>query len=492
MSALLNWILEHENNFRKARLPSLYSDFSVQKVTNPDGFAANVAAWQTALSHALKAGAIESTNGSNDVLVLQTNENLIRELENPQFGRPLGLSLVLDDAVQKGIMIPIQDFKNSQTSIYSTRWIPSPWQVFNWGLRQIGFGHAYSGQKLQVGSLVIIANVEDIAAKVLSEMQKRSSGLTDRVMAVESFKEDLTKILGLRSVSTTDLSVLLKYLQRDKAAISYDDKVNPSFQGIIMSDIDEPLQTIKFKAPSSTKPEPLTTQDATIASLKLLISNLSIQCAALSDKVTSLSSTARQAVKNGNRVSAQQALRSRKLAESTFSQRSATLHQLEEVYSNIEQAVDQVEVISVMEASASTLKGLNKQIGGVERVEDIIEDLRVEMGKVDEIGHVINEPLTDQAVIDEDELDNELEAMEKEQKDQERNQEEAREAEAMKERLEEAGRVPTDMEKFTRISTESAEQDMDKAANRLSGMSLDEEKESKPEGPDDRIAENTT
>lgn len=474
MSALLNWILEHENNFRKARLPSLYSDFSVQKVTNPDGFAANVAAWQTALSHALKAGAIESTNGSNDVLVLQTNENLIRELENPQFGRPLGLSLVLDDAVQKGIMIPIQDFKNSQTSIYSTRWIPSPWQVFNWGLRQIGFGHAYSGQKLQVGSLVIIANVEDIAAKVLSEMQKRSSGLTDRVMAVESFKEDLTKILGLRSVSTTDLSVLLKYLQRDKAAISYDDK------------------TIKFKAPSSTKPEPLTTQDATIASLKLLISNLSIQCAALSDKVTSLSSTARQAVKNGNRVSAQQALRSRKLAESTFSQRSATLHQLEEVYSNIEQAVDQVEVISVMEASASTLKGLNKQIGGVERVEDIIEDLRVEMGKVDEIGHVINEPLTDQAVIDEDELDNELEAMEKEQKDQERNQEEAREAEAMKERLEEAGRVPTDMEKFTRISTESAEQDMDKAANRLSGMSLDEEKESKPEGPDDRIAENAT
>ena len=86
----------------RARLPSLYSDFSVQKSANPDGFAANVSAWQSALSHAARAGVIQSTSGLNDLLVLQTSEQLIRDLESPQFGRPLGLSLVLVSVTLEG------------------------------------------------------------------------------------------------------------------------------------------------------------------------------------------------------------------------------------------------------------------------------------------------------------------------------------------------------------------------------------------------------
>ena len=122
-------------------------------------------------------------------------------------------------------MIPQQDFIGSSNSIYSKSWIPSPWQIITWGLRQIGLGHAYSGQKLKVGSLTIVSNVEDVAGKVLAEMQKRSSALTDRVMSIDSFREDVAKIINLQSISMTDLSTLLKYLQRDKGVISYDEKV---------------------------------------------------------------------------------------------------------------------------------------------------------------------------------------------------------------------------------------------------------------------------
>lgn len=122
-------------------------------------------------------------------------------------------------------MIQLHDFNTSPTSIYHKSWIPSPWQVLNWGLRQVGLGHVYSGQKLRSGSLVLVANVEDVAAKVLAEMQKKSSGLTDRVMAIESFQEDVVKMLGIPSISMTDLTTLLKYLHRDKDVISYDEKV---------------------------------------------------------------------------------------------------------------------------------------------------------------------------------------------------------------------------------------------------------------------------
>lgn len=185
-------------------------------------------------------------------------------------------------------------------------------------------------------------------------------------------------------------------------------------------------------------PEPLTEQDTTIASLKLLISNLTPQCSTLSDRISTLSTTAREAVKSSNRHAAQSALRSRKVAETTYNQRSSTLHQLEEVYANLERAVDQVEIVRVMESSATALRSLDKQIGGVERVEDIVEDLRAEMGKVDEVTGVIQEPLSEQAALDEGELDDELEALEKEEKDKiAEKQKEEKERVAKKEREEE-------------------------------------------------------
>ena len=151
-----------------------------------------------------------------------------------------------DDAVQKGAMIPLQDFAASPTSIYSKSWLPSPWHIINWGLRQIGLGNVYSGQKVKVGNLVMVANVEDVASKIVAEMQKRGSGLTDRVMALESFQKESNTILGVDNISSTDLSTLLRYLQRDKAVISYDGKVcAPTvFRRPILTLADHQIQVI--------------------------------------------------------------------------------------------------------------------------------------------------------------------------------------------------------------------------------------------------------
>jgi charged multivesicular body protein 7 len=84
-------------------------------------------------------------------------------------------------------------------------------------------------------------------------------------------------------------------------------------------------------------------------------------------------------------------------------QRSDTLHQLEEVFIRIEQAVDQVEIVKVMDASASVMKDLNKKIGGIEGVENVVERLQAEMGEVDEVGKVLEEPLNGGVVVDEGE-----------------------------------------------------------------------------------------
>lgn len=80
----------------RARLPSLYSDFSTQKQTNPDGYFVNVEAWQKALAHAALAGKICSSPSTHgDILVLTANNALVSDLESKEFGCPVALSCVI-------------------------------------------------------------------------------------------------------------------------------------------------------------------------------------------------------------------------------------------------------------------------------------------------------------------------------------------------------------------------------------------------------------
>jgi charged multivesicular body protein 7 len=176
-------------------------------------------------------------------------------------------------------------------------------------------------------------------------------------------------------------------------------------------------QTIKFRPADGTPPE-ITQQDTTIASIRTLMSTVSRQVEALEEKTISLTSTAKAALNNKNRISALSAVRSKKLVEHNLKQRLDTLAQLEQVYSKIEQAADQVEYVKVMEASTGVLRGLNTQVGDAEKVEDVVDDLREEMSKVDEVGQVMNEA---GPAIDDGEIDEELEGLEA--KEQEKREE---------------------------------------------------------------------
>lgn len=102
----------HNHISPRNRLPSLYSDFALQKKTNPDGYAINVAAWEQALNHAAKRGYTSSRgvrvrSGSTssqknsasrrkktDHLILRTDESLLRDLELSDLGRPVALGAV--------------------------------------------------------------------------------------------------------------------------------------------------------------------------------------------------------------------------------------------------------------------------------------------------------------------------------------------------------------------------------------------------------------
>jgi charged multivesicular body protein 7 len=216
------------------------------------------------------------------------------------------------------------------------------------------------------------------------------------------------------TLSSNDLSVLLTHLARDRSAIAF----SPA------------SHTVKFKSPSEPEPSPITPEDANIASIRALISSIEPQIQQLTSRLSEFEKAARDAVAKKNIIAAKSALRSKKLTDTKLQQRIATLTQLEDVYAKIEQAADQVEMVRIMELSSQTLGSLNKKTGGVERVQDVMEELRTQMMDVDEVTSVINEESAGK--VDEGEVEDELEAMENVEREKieaaERKEREAKES----------------------------------------------------------------
>lgn len=152
--------------------------------------------------------------------------------------------------------------------------------------------------------------------------------------------------------------------------------------------------------------------DINIASLKSLVVGLNVQLEELTRKISKYDNKARLALANQNRVIAMSSLRSKRLYGSILGRRYETLAQLEEVLTKIEDAADHIEVVRVMQASTKVLRGLDLEIGGMETVENVLEELKTEMNQVEAVSAIINETAQANNFVDESVINEELEALE--------------------------------------------------------------------------------
>ncbi|KAL2070396.1 hypothetical protein VTL71DRAFT_13422 [Oculimacula yallundae] len=459
MSELLTYLLNNEPQFRKTRLEDLYSDFGKSRSINPDGYHANITAWLSALSHATLAGHMPSPSATPDLLSITISNDLLLALETREWGRPSALGTVVREGVKARSWIDVKEFEEARESVYKKGWgvtVPSVGDVLGWGLRQLGFGGGE--EKLGRGRVVVMENLEGVGKEVVKRIEG-VRGRVERIFSREAFREAYGDVAGTENrLTESDMEILLRFLARDKCVLAYDGEI------------------VKLKASNQKMPSPITVEDTTIASLKTLIKDLEIQTEVLTKKVDELAATAKEAVVRKNRVSALAALRSKKLAETTLTKRHATLAQLEEVFSKIEQAADQVELVGVMEASTRVLTGLNKEVGGVERVDDVVDQLREQMSQVDEVGNVIAEAGQGDDAVDEGEVDDELEAMEREEREKreekerlEREEKEKREAAETKRKLD----ALEETERQTKEAAAAKKQDED--ANKAEEVSMEKE-----------------
>lgn len=380
---------------------------------NPDGYQANISAWRQALSDLVAKGKISHRGSSPVHFVLKLDDSLLRSLEHKEFGQPLALGTVVREATAGRDFIPLQDFEKSQQSIYQRSWAGLPWSVMSWTLRQLGVVDPARGDdKLPTGQYVIVKNME-AAAKELGDLMAEKVSRFDRVFSRAQFQKAFSAALVKgQHLTDSDLDVLLKFLSRDKEVIEYDGK------------------TIRIKG--SGEQSGITKEDAAIASLKELTESLKHQADLLNTRIDELSQTAKDAVTKKNRVAALAALKSKKIAETSLATRYATLNQLEEVSAKLEQAADNVQLVNVMEASSGALASLNAQVGGAERIDAVMDRLREQSSATDEVSAILAESTGE--VIDETALDDELEAMEAQEREKEEEKTKSKEAEEQKAR----------------------------------------------------------
>ncbi|KAK3324747.1 hypothetical protein B0T19DRAFT_429356 [Cercophora scortea] len=472
MSRLLDFLIENEPGFNRGRLPVLYSDFADQRALNPDGYKANIATWRRGLAAITRSGLAPARKATApSTLILTCDEQLIRALESPKYGRPLGLATVVREALAERDLIPLADFLAASDSIYHR---PSAWSAWNlaaWTIKKLGVADALQlrGSKLPSGQFVVLANVEEagrqVGDKVVGVAAAAGSSRFERTFSRAHFYRTVNEGLAER-LSDADVEVLLKFLSRDKGVIAYDGR------------------TVRIKQPGAEQHEAaaITEEDASIAQLKELLGYLTHQTGLLSKRVDELGLAAKEAVGKKNRVAALAALKAKKLAETTLEKRFATVGQLEEVAARIEQAADNVQLVRVMEASAEALQGLNAQVGGAERVEAVVDRMREQMDAADEVNVILAES---GEVVDEAEIDDELAAMELEEmrkvEEAERRAREAREAkeaEEMQKRLDAIGEVPVPVPVPVSSGSGQEETEVEQMAeSMMSKLSLDEQPE---------------
>lgn len=446
-------------SFTESRMNSLYSDFRKIEEGNPEGFAANIAAWKTALLSMLG-----NCDNFPDRTLINAGPDLVSFFDTLQHGTPLALDTVFDQLVKNKSIVPFPTYMDPKRNpIYSgsTWWSlakPNPIGIVSWAFQKTGlydpsWKSAQNNGKT-IGTLkrekyVAISALEVVATALVSQIEKdiNSSSLIGIVKGATTTSTDPSEssnrlyAMGTpggytRSIftkqmfyatynrvtippktgpynqlsnsaleielSNSDLDVLLVYLSKDMPKLS------------VKNDVIK----LQIHAANNSEISAVTDKDVTYAQLKHTVGKVIQRVNDLSAQIEACDKKARSALasKGSNRQSiAKYAVKSRKMAQSSQDSALDMLGNLEKTLSSLDTAEGNSEAFKALENSVSILNSLQKEIGGVEKVTELMDRLGDEMADTEEIDKQLGSLTASK--VDEDDLDEELEAMLKQEKE---------------------------------------------------------------------------
>ncbi|EPS98528.1 hypothetical protein FOMPIDRAFT_1051374 [Fomitopsis schrenkii] len=422
----------------QSRLKKLYSDFSLQKHSDPTSYASILEWWRRTLETVVSKGWLAESDAAasqTDRLVLHApGTTLADEFRYEGVGKPLGLPTVIAELCSSKAYVSLSDFLNSTQSIYDPGWLP--YRVASyvvgkplwWALKQLSIvsadepilGDISYGEKWKrvKGDYVVVSLLERAADSVIARQRSKGGlSLADALYNLESFREEFAAhALDNVVLSELDIRVLVRYLERDR-------KVVVTQGGVI-----------KFLEPTSTEPPEVTAVDTGVLEVKTAVDKLQAQVDSIQSKISLRAEQIKTALQQKRKEIALSHLRAQKRLEALLKQRLESLDTLHSTLLRVEQSAG--DIMKSYESSTATLRAIlahpSLQREKIDETMEAMASANEDAKEIDDAIRIGADIAQGSATIDDAELEDEWKALV-----QEAEKESAAKAEEEKARKEE-------------------------------------------------------
>lgn len=367
-------------SFPESRLRSLYGDFANLKQLNPEGYEANIQAWQSLFEDLIKHKVIDDS-----VLSLSVNATTSRLLSISKYGEPRSLTIILEELVNNGVLVPLTLFEQDPFSYITqdnTGWLSinqlNVKKIFTWGVQALGFRSTFRVMdklgKLKHERYISISSLLSVGLKIrqkLAEFSQKGS-YTELLFNRHLFGEFLRKLES--TITPTDVDILLTYLKM--------------YTTLLKISVIDGKEYIKLG--SGHEQFEINDVDISIIDLMAYIEPLKNRINFLSNKITNIEDLIRKSVcsKTSSNDSIKSLLRVKKAFIKSLEHSSTNMSHLETTLLKIDEATYNKDMYRIMETSSSILSSLNSEIS-IDKINDIKDSLTSDMKLTDEISDAL-------------------------------------------------------------------------------------------------------
>lgn len=397
-------IIKSTPEFRPSRLSSLYSDFEKLKILNPIGYEANIQAWKTLL---LKLISSHKLSTDSRISFKTYNPDILQLVSLLNYGKPQSLGIVINELVAMKVLVPESFYLASKQCyllvINESNSFMSPKSWLKWGLQTIGLAAPYNclqkSGKLIDDRFIAWNEFIKLAEEALTIVQQHIDKEATYSAKLFNFETLYNLISSHMKFTTKDLELILMYWSRDIAVCK-------------TTKLDD-ITYIKF-----TQSEPLSEDDIRIIDIQATLYNLNNRTTQLSTKLSKLkpefAAVVQLPTKDQQKIRLRHLLTQRQILTKSLESTSGTYTELYNILQKINDSDLNVEIYKQLVSSSVVLKNMNSRVS-IEDVDDVKADIEREVSKSEEI----NEALVLENDLDDAEIDEELQLLIKEDKQQE-------------------------------------------------------------------------
>lgn len=378
----------------ESRLDSLYKDFAYLEELNPEGYRANINTWRSYLTKNYLEG--------SKSLFLNCGSDLLNRLRREPQGLPRSIDLVLDSLVESGHLVSYDDFCKGtmypQEGFFLLRWM-------GWGSRSTkkrNLRRNHAEQYLKDVKFVIKSVIEEKSKHIKSQLQNNilseATGIADLVFSRQEFyrKCGFHRILN---DSEDERDAMIFYLSHYEKLIVRDGDVVK----VVAPDVDPLLADFQ---------RTVTEDDQRIVTLKSSLRYLESQIKTLRSQISDYASSLRDSIINSaSRETQRNYLLGKKMVERNLNNLLNQQTSLMNLKTQLNMAATNAVLFKTLEDSSKLIKSINNSAGSVERVEELLDEIREQGDRAEEI----NDLLAKSPDIDESEIEKELKDMEAEE-----------------------------------------------------------------------------